>query len=165
MNLYGEIGDGTLTPHFIPGIGGLGRTYSAISVGGDHTCGASVDGRLACWGVSDFGQLGEDLADETEPCVYIQDVSTKQATRKCSLGPDFDVIEDGGSAVGALSFSSGGSHSCAVADYSDVGMMLCWGLNTVGQTGINSLSYQPADCTGDAYSTASDFHATSALGY
>jgi alpha-tubulin suppressor-like RCC1 family protein len=30
-----------------------------LGLGAAHTCAASTDGRLRCWGANDYGQLGD----------------------------------------------------------------------------------------------------------
>src|SRR5215216_6524621 len=37
-----------------------GATLSAVSLGTEHGCGLSADGRAYCWGSNRLGQLGND---------------------------------------------------------------------------------------------------------
>src|SRR3954468_7088132 len=37
--------------------------WLSISVGGTHTCGIRTDHALYCWGVNDYGQLGDGTTD------------------------------------------------------------------------------------------------------
>jgi hypothetical protein len=72
QNVHGEIGDGTLNPHFIPSLGGGGGTFSSIGVGGDHTCaattGASRPGSPSvCWGVSSLASLVRESTPPRHP--------------------------------------------------------------------------------------------------
>jgi alpha-tubulin suppressor-like RCC1 family protein len=58
-NAFGQLGDGLLgDPSNVPVqvIGGL--TFASVSVGDNHSCGETTDGKLYCWGANDRGQLG-----------------------------------------------------------------------------------------------------------
>ena len=58
-NLYGQLGDGTLTQRTAPvSVAGLGGPVEAIAADHDHTC-ASLRGGVMCWGANGYGQLGD----------------------------------------------------------------------------------------------------------
>ncbi len=85
---------------------------TAISAGGSHTC-AIKTGKLYCWGLNDFGQIGNG-ADQ----VY-------QLPAEVTLeGP-------------ALSVSAGYRHTCAI----DLQGAKCWGSNHSGQLGSDTPSH------------------------
>lgn len=103
------------TPTAVTASGVLsGKTVTAISAGGAHTC-AAASGVAYCWGTNTNGQVGNS--------------STTAAAAPVAV-----------TASGVLSgryvtaISAGTSHSCAVAD----GLAFCWGLNGNGQLGNTS---------------------------
>src|SRR5438034_614672 len=58
-NTYGGLGDGTygnnrLTPVAVSG----GLTFAAVSGGALYTCGVTTSGAAYCWGLNNYGQLG-----------------------------------------------------------------------------------------------------------
>ena len=60
-NSHGQLGNGSSnaarnqTPALVLG----GVKFVGVSAGGYHTCGATADGSLYCWGRNDKGQLGD----------------------------------------------------------------------------------------------------------
>ncbi|HEY6927955.1 MAG TPA: hypothetical protein VI653_31045, partial [Steroidobacteraceae bacterium] len=98
------------------------HTFSSLSLGFYHACGLTtapdVVGQVWCWGLDDFGQLG-DGNDGT-------------GTDEGQGGPFSDVpVQVIGGHVFA-SVSVGGSHSCALDDHNQA---WCWGWNRMGQLG------------------------------
>ncbi len=100
---------------------GDGRTATAISSGGDHTCAVLDDGNMRCWGAGLYGQLGvlglTPIGDTEAPA---------------SIAP-----VDLGTGRTAKAVASGIYHSCARLDDASV---RCWGNGTVGQLGICRLT-------------------------
>lgn len=95
-------GDGTSGPPD-------GFTYSAVSAGGQHSCGVTPEGTAFCWGRGDFGNLGQGTHGSSFLPVQ---VST-----------DF-TLED---------VSAGQFHTCALTD---ARQLVCWGWGRWGQLGI-----------------------------
>jgi alpha-tubulin suppressor-like RCC1 family protein len=59
-NRFGELGNGSLaTTRNSPEVVRGGLTFVSVSAGRHHTCGATRSGTLYCWGINDFGQLGD----------------------------------------------------------------------------------------------------------
>jgi cysteine-rich repeat protein len=71
-NQFGELGQGSSVlgtdigdqngevDNLLPIKFGAGRTVTAVSQGGSHTCAILDNGDLTCWGNGGFGQLGQD---------------------------------------------------------------------------------------------------------
>ena len=85
----------------------------AMSAGSQHVCVILHMGRVKCWGSNYNGELGVPPS-----------VTTKH------LGSALPIHV--GNVTGARFISSGGSHTCALLDTSE---MKCWGLNYYGQLG------------------------------
>jgi alpha-tubulin suppressor-like RCC1 family protein len=86
--------------------------FVQVSVGGDHTCGITDDGRAFCWGEDFHGRLGNGHW-----------ITEDQAV------PSPVVMPEG---VRFTRISAGGPQSCAVA--AD-GRAFCWGMDLGGELG------------------------------
>lgn len=84
-----------------------GQRFAAISAGDSHTCGLTTGGAAWCWGLNQYGELGD-------------------GTTTMRLVP---VPVSGG--LGFASISAGG-HTCGVTPG---GQAYCWGWNQFGQLG------------------------------
>ena len=87
--------------------------WTAISVGGEHSCGVRDDGTLWCWGRGSHSRLG--LGDESD---------RKSPTQ---VGHDADWE----------SISSGAFHTCGVRED---GTLWCWGRGSDGRLGVGDQS-------------------------
>jgi alpha-tubulin suppressor-like RCC1 family protein len=100
-------------PELVASSAAAALTFSAVAVGGFHTCGVASDNRAFCWGLNDNGQLG--------------DGTTKQRWRPTLVARGLQWAQiDGGT-----------YHSCGVTT---ANMAYCWGLNDFGQLGFGGLS-------------------------
>jgi len=90
-----------------------GATAVAISLGASHSCAILDNGLVNCWGLNDFGQLGDGTSVNRYEPVLTQ-----------SLGSE-------GFAIG---ISAGAYHTCALLDTGDVS---CWGMGYLGRLGDN----------------------------
>jgi|GEM_PF-6151109 len=92
-----------------------------------HACQLGTDGRLACWGWNEWGQLGSG------------DLIQQRAL------PDLLPV---GGAPGWTAVSAGGSHTCGRRDD---GTLWCWGSNVEGRLGIGVAAEKalPARADGD----------------
>ena len=86
-----------------------GKTVTAISTGGSHTC-AVAEGRAYCWGSNYSGTLGNNSTVDSLVPVAV-DTSGVLA----------------GKTVTAI--SAGWNHTCVLAD----GRAYCWGANSFGR--------------------------------
>jgi len=113
-NYYGQLGDGSTTNRSTPtqtSSLGTGRTAVAISSGFESTCALLDDGTVSCWGLNNYGQLGDGTTNNR---------STPAQTSSLRTGRT------------AVAISSGNAHACAILDDATVS---CWGYNWKGQLG------------------------------
>ena len=108
-NIYGQIGTGNGIASVDPlPIRGLpGTPIDALSAGRGHAC-VLTQGDLWCWGLNQYGQLGDGTLKNSHEAVRVQGVSGV-ATR----------------------VAAGDYHTCAVIG----GALRCWGNNFYGQLG------------------------------
>ena len=124
-NLYGEIGDNTTTDRHTPvDVYGLSSGVAAISTGNWHTCALTTAGGAKCWGYNHYGEIGDNTT--TDSSIPI------------------DVI---GLLSGVTMVDAGAYHTCAITT---VGGVECWGANSYGQIGDNTISdrYTPVNVYG-----------------
>ena len=104
-----------------------------------YTCAVLADGQVACWGLNDYGQLGDGTTANAAMPVIVKGVA--------------DV-------VALASGSEAAPHTCAlIAD----GTVRCWGSNQFGQLGDGSTKSSPlavtvAGLTGATAIAAGRFH-------
>lgn len=109
-NRLGELGNGTTTDSSVPvPVNNLGGQATAVTAGTGHTCALLSDGTVRCWGLNDFGQLGNGTT-----------------TNLTVPGP----IINPGAPFAAI--AAGGRHTCGLLAS---GSVLCWGSNLSGQLG------------------------------
>lgn len=161
-NYYGALGDGTnsdrTTPVALQGLWSKGGAIQ-IAAGGSNTCMVHQNGRVACWGSNQFGQLGDGTTiNRTTPVAAeslrnITQVSTGNV-HSCALRQNRRVFCWGFNDAGRLGQSSlqefiatplrvrnlsqvtqisaGGNHNCARRE---TGRVFCWGGNNSGSLG------------------------------
>src|SRR2546425_935913 len=92
---------------------GAANGVTQVSAGWEHTCGVTIESVAYCWGLDEFGQLGDGSVVQR---------------------PDPTPV------AGSLSFaqvSAGHDHSCGVTTGN---MAYCWGRNDLGQLGDSTTS-------------------------
>ncbi|MBL8775897.1 MAG: carboxypeptidase regulatory-like domain-containing protein [Acidimicrobiales bacterium] len=125
----GEMGD------LLPSVAlGAGRTATAITAGGNHTCALLDDDHVKCWGLNNVSQLGI-------PGVYRGD----QPGEMGDALPPLNL----GSAHTVDAVTAGEFHSCALLDD---GAVKCWGDNNSGELGVGDAADHLAE--GDAHRAA-----------
>src|SRR5690606_39736769 len=73
-NSSGQLGDGTTTERWTPVAvqAPEGVTLSGVVAGEAHTCADGSDGKVYCWGLNFFGQLGDGTNTERWTPVAVQ---------------------------------------------------------------------------------------------
>ncbi len=147
-NTYGQLGAPTAdfsSPNpKVPG--GVGAVVD-VAAGDAHTCAALSNGAVKCWGRSNLGQIGNNLAFS----------DTAHTT---------PVVVVGLAGVKAVQVAAGAEHSCALLSN---GAARCWGANDKGQLGNNatvSVSHAVgvSGLTGAVAITAGAAHSCALLG-
>jgi alpha-tubulin suppressor-like RCC1 family protein len=89
---------------------GLSTGVAAITAGGDdHSCAITTAGAALCWGINQFGQLGNDATTSSAVPVPVSGLST-----------------------GVAAITTGGDTTCALTT---AGVGLCWGNGGDGELG------------------------------
>lgn len=152
---------------------------TGVSAGLYHTCGLTSSGKLYCWGLNEYGQLGDNSTqNKSSPSL----VSSSEVFVAVSAGWNhtcavtvagkvfcwgyngYGKLGVGGSGGNYLvptqvndasnstfvSVSAGTDHTCAVTD---AGRIYCWGSNMYGQLGSSGVSYTPVAINDGSNST------------
>ncbi len=115
---FGQLGNGAPAGAATPAeVAGLRTDWAAVDAGGNHTCARRASGRLFCWGLNNFGQVGNGVSGGTR------------------LAP----TEVMGRRTDWTTFTAGGGHTCARRAS---GRLFCWGLDQFGQVGNGGSEFQ-----------------------
>jgi len=129
-NDFGQLGIGTsgvdpvTTPVQVhgPGDSGFLTGVSSVSAGSNHACAVMTNGDLYCWGDNTYGQLG---------------INTSGISAYSYVPIQVHGENNSGSLTGITSvYASIGYSTCATKSDNYV---YCWGRNTTGQLGDNSI--------------------------
>ncbi|HMJ11595.1 MAG TPA: hypothetical protein VK524_09300, partial [Polyangiaceae bacterium] len=165
QNDFGQLGLGDVANRNVPTAIGAGTDWADMCGGEYHSCALRANGELYCWGRNSKGQLGiGSLVDQRSP-VRVAGFSdfthlTCNSELSCALrrsgalycwGDNLEgapglADADGAAHVtspqpvaGGLRFtqaSTGQGHTCGLRND---GALFCWGRNTNGQLGIDSV--------------------------
>ena len=129
-NNYGQLGNNSTTSSTVPvavNTSGVlsGKVLTNISVGYAYTCAIDSTGKAYCWGLNEFGRLGDNTETQRNVPVAVYDAGV--------LSGKTLVAVSAGDAHGCVIDSNGGTY--------------CWGNNYNGQLGGNSNtnSYVPVN--------------------
>jgi formylglycine-generating enzyme required for sulfatase activity len=157
----GELGSGTVTGGYSKQLlrVALEAPARSVAAGRRHNCAVVGDGDVRCWGLNDFGQLGDGTTTNANSPAKVPNLSDATAvtagrSHTCALRRDGNVACWGLNALGQLgngtrtnapvpvdvldvagratAISAAGSHSCLLAKD---GRVSCWGSNAGGQLG------------------------------
>ena len=120
-NYRGQIGDNTSTNVSSPvQTITFGTNWKNVSSGVDHCAAIKTDGTLWCWGRNIYGQLGDNtITDKSSPVQTI------------AFGTNWKQVSAGNG-----TFAAGGNNTAAIKTD---GTLWCWGLNSTGQLGDNTV--------------------------
>jgi alpha-tubulin suppressor-like RCC1 family protein len=90
-----------------------GTTYKRIAAGRNHTCGITSSDEIKCWGTNDHGQIGVGTL-----------VTPKLTPQAVDVGVKYKEI------------FAGEDSNCAITT---AGVLKCWGFNSDGQLGDNTI--------------------------
>jgi alpha-tubulin suppressor-like RCC1 family protein len=111
-NSTGMIGDGSTAERRLRPVAVAGTlSFRQLSLGTNHTCGATRSNRAYCWGHGLLGQIGDGTR------------SDRRTPRAVAGGLSIDRVR------------AGSYHTCALATD---GRAYCWGLNEFGELGNGS---------------------------
>lgn len=115
-NFAGNLGDGTNTDSYTTPVDvvGLGSGVNTIVSGINHTCALLNTGGVKCWGYNAHGQLGNSSTTDSNVPVDVTGLTS-----------------------GVSKIYAGGNFNCAIL--STGSGVKCWGENTNGQLGDNTL--------------------------
>ncbi|MBI3148361.1 MAG: right-handed parallel beta-helix repeat-containing protein [Betaproteobacteria bacterium] len=181
-NAYGQLGDNSTTQRLMPvDVIGLASGVASIGAGAEHTCALISGGGVKCWGYNASGQLGDNSSTGRLVPVYVWGLTsgitaiaaggehscalTSAGGVKCwgdnyygQLGDNSTVahltpVDVSGLTSGVAGIAAGSSHTCALTAG---GGVKCWGANSYGQLGDNSLNQRktPVDVSGLATGVA-----------
>jgi len=115
VNINGELGVGDFQDRSSPAqVFGLESGVLDLSSAGNSTCAALVGGTIKCWGLKNYGHVGEGMTSNEIP---------------------YDVT---GFSDKAIAVSAGGFHNCALIED---GSVECWGFNPTGALGLGGRIY------------------------
>ncbi len=125
LNTTGQLGNGSLVrkpiPTFVTTAGSTPLAgVSKVAAGAGFACALSSPGAagvVRCWGANSVGQLGDGTATQRTRPVLVKTNATTGLK-------------------GATAVAAGGSSACALMS---TGAVRCWGLNSSGQLGNNSV--------------------------
>lgn len=175
-NGFGQAGDDTLIDRPTPvDVIGLTSGVVGIAVGAFHTCAVVTGGGARCWGLNDFGQLGDGSWSTRKTPVNVSQLNSGVAAlstggrHTCALtaaggakcwgrnlhgqlgdgggGDNTHPVDVMGLTAGVASVTAGGRHTCALTN---AGGAKCWGRNDFGQVGDGTGGdlFSPVDVVG-----------------
>lgn len=117
-NFFGQTGNGSTSQSAVPAnVAWHTAGVASIGVGAYHSCAVTSGGAARCWGANESGQLGDNTTTQRTSAVAVAGLDS-----------------------GVVAISTGAVHSCALTVG---GGVWCWGRNSDGQLGNNSLTNSP----------------------
>jgi alpha-tubulin suppressor-like RCC1 family protein len=115
LNAWSQLGNNSTANASYPvNVSGLSSGVAAVSAGNNFTCAVLANGSAQCWGLNNYGQLGDGTITNRSTPVSVSGLS---------------------SGVANISTSLGFAHACVALA---AGGVRCWGYNGYGQLGNNT---------------------------
>jgi alpha-tubulin suppressor-like RCC1 family protein len=142
------------------------QNIAAIAASTYHTCALTTAGGVLCWGLNEYGQLGDGTTTDRSTPVGVAGLGSEVAALaadgyytcalttaggvKCwgsnwsgQLGDGTTTdrltpVDVAGLGSGAVAIASGGGHTCALLT---AGRVKCWGSDHSGQLGLGTVVY------------------------
>jgi alpha-tubulin suppressor-like RCC1 family protein len=137
----GQLGSGSVggvEPNGVPVIGPDGSTplrgVASLGLGRDSSCAVLLDGRVACWGANNHGQLGDTVPGAAEGDPPLNKVPRAVIVRTVTDGSGTVALGD------VVQVVVGERHACA---RTEGGTVRCWGGATDGQRGDGTTPAEP----------------------
>jgi alpha-tubulin suppressor-like RCC1 family protein len=125
-NTFGTLGNNTTTastyPVDVSGFNGTTLKATSVNVGLGFACAVLTTGGLKCWGLNNYGQLGNNTTTNSSIPVDVKVVATPSPVTYANL-------------AGVTAVSAGQYHACAIAPVAGVTQVLCWGFDGDRQLG------------------------------
>ena len=120
-DVNGELGNGPAGTQPVPFLVAGGATdWTSVTATNTHTCGRRSTGHLWCWGLDQFGQLGNGAPNVNQPA----------------------PVAVSGGATDWVSVTAGGTHTCARIT---TGRLFCWGQDGRDQLGDGGAEVDSAE--------------------
>ncbi len=124
QDVNGELGNGPAGSQPIPVLVAGGATnWTSVTATQTHTCGRRATAVLYCWGLDQFGQVGDGGANLNRP----------------------SPVEVSGGFTDWASVTAGGNHTCA---RNTTGRLFCWGQDghsQLGDGGVDADTVEPVE--------------------
>lgn len=107
----------------------LGQPVTALGLGSAHSCALLSNGTVKCWGLGQYGQLGQSSGNTANMGDEPDEMSSLAAINL-------------GTGKTAVAIAVGGHHTCAILND---GSVKCWGSNNYGQLGLGDTTNRGVD--------------------
>jgi alpha-tubulin suppressor-like RCC1 family protein len=134
----GIVNDCFPTPVTVSGLTGV----TAIAAGTNDTCALLFGGTVECWGLNNYGQLGDATSSGPQGC------NADPSVNPCSMTP---VVVSG--LAGAQAVALGQFNACALLSG---GKIECWGWNDYGQLGNGTIVSSAIPVAVQGFSSSGD---------
>ena len=120
--IYGQVGNGSTADSIAPAdVIGLSSGVAEVEVGGYYSCARMTSGGVKCWGLNEYGQLGNSATANSSTPVNVSNLNS-----------------------GVEELAVGDSHTCAVVSG---GAVRCWGNNIFKQLGSDGIAFSAVPVT------------------
>ena len=97
---FGQLGNGIDSESKVPApVGGVlaNQKVTQLATGSYHTCAVTEEGRAYCWGMNDYGQLGNGNESDSNMPVLVQGLPNDKTAIRIATGSNFScaLTEDG----------------------------------------------------------------------